>query len=108
MRQVVITGPAQRDVEHNRDWWAENRSAEQAARWYRAAYAAMRSLATTAERRPWAQEKQLRQLDVRQLAFGLGRRPSHRILFGIADERVIVYRVRALKQDRLDAGNLAS
>lgn len=95
MLSVVITGPAKRDVEEAREWWAENRTAEQAARWYLAAFATMELLATFSGRFPLARERSLQQRDVRQVTFGLGRRPSHRILYAVRGEHVVVYRVRS-------------
>lgn len=106
MLTVVITGPAKRDVEEARDWWAENRSAEQAARWYLKAVATMELLATTSHRNPFAREPRFKKLGVRQVAFGLGRRPSHRILYAVRDDRVVVYRVRSNWQDDLKVGDL--
>ncbi|MBX3425367.1 MAG: type II toxin-antitoxin system RelE/ParE family toxin [Pirellulales bacterium] len=90
----------------NHDWWAKHRSAEQAARWYVAAYEAMRSLAETAARNPLARERELRQLAVRQFSFGLSRRPTHRILYAVRGNDVVIYRVRAFRQDELSVGDL--
>jgi hypothetical protein len=61
----------------------------------------MFNLANTADRQPLASEPSLRFAGVRQLPFGLGNRPTHRVLFGIEDDRVVVYRVRAFAQDKL-------
>jgi hypothetical protein len=44
--------------------------------------------------------------DLRQLAFGLGRRPTHRIIFGIEDQTVTVLRVRHTSQRDLRAEDL--
>lgn len=106
MLTVVITGPAKRDMEDARDWWAENRTAEQAASWYLAAFATMELLATFSGRYPLARERSLQKRDIRQVAFGLGRRPTHRILYAVRGERVVVYRVRSGWQDDLTDAEL--
>lgn len=105
-RGVVITGPAEKDVLENHQWWSENRSAEQAVRWLEGIYAAMWRLAESADRQPLATEIVLAKAGIKQAAFGLGRRPSHRIFFGIKNEQVTVFRVRAFKQDAIGLADL--
>ncbi|MDZ4658204.1 MAG: hypothetical protein SH868_11560 [Bythopirellula sp.] len=43
-----------------------------------------------------------------QLLYGLGRRPTHRILFGIESETVIIFRVRHTSQDALTGEDLGT
>ncbi|MEM6654177.1 MAG: type II toxin-antitoxin system RelE/ParE family toxin [Planctomycetota bacterium] len=105
-RRVVITGPAKRDAFANHEWWAENRSAEQAIRWLKGIYAKMWSLADTAERHSRATEPSLRRNDIRQASFGLSSKPTHRILYRIEREVVVVYRVQAFAQDAIDWDDL--
>ena len=105
-RQVVITGPAERDALANHEWWAEHRSKEQSDRWLEGAYAAMVSLASKAERWPFAVEKDLREEGVRQFLFGIGRRKTHRIVFSIDGDRVVIFRVMGLRQDALGIDDL--
>jgi plasmid stabilization system protein ParE len=50
MARVIISGPAKRDIQAAHDWWAEHRSAEQAGRWYRGIFAAMKTLERSPER----------------------------------------------------------
>ncbi len=105
--EVRVTGPAKDDVWRNYRWWGENRSRDQAVRWFLGIDGVIAGLAETAERHPLATEPVLRQLGIRQASFGLGRRPSHRIVYLIDGDIVIVYRVRALKQDQIGPGDLA-
>ena len=44
--QVLFTEQARRDLIETCDWWSENRSAEQAERWYDGITAAIVSLAS--------------------------------------------------------------
>lgn len=104
--QVNVTGPAKDDIWQNYRWWGENRSQEQAVRWFLGIDQFIPTLANTADRYAFATEPALKQLGIRQASFGLGRRPSHRVLFGIVDKTVIVYRVRAFKQDAIGTDDL--
>lgn len=103
-----ITGPAQRDLRENHHWWSEHRSAEQADRWLIEIDKAIYSLREQPSRHAWATEPELRNVGLRQLPFGLGTRPSHRILYGIEKKKVIIYRVRAFKQDQIRVEDLTS
>ena len=96
---VEITGPAKRDMLSNHGWWSQNRSEEQADRWLVAIDVVIRGLADTANRHAFADETALRKAGIQQASFGMGRRPTHRILYRVEGAEVIVYRVRAFKQD---------
>jgi plasmid stabilization system protein ParE len=50
-----------------------------------------------------APERDLLSQGIRQLLFGLGRRVTHRFVFAIDDDAVIVLRVRHTSQDALSA-----
>ncbi|QDT00711.1 type II toxin-antitoxin system RelE/ParE family toxin [Adhaeretor mobilis] len=50
MFRVVVTEPAKDDLQAAHDWWAENRSAEQAARWYVGIHKAIKTLMRMPER----------------------------------------------------------
>lgn len=78
-----------------------DRSAEEAGRWYIGIDRFVTQLSKTAGRYSTATEIELREAGIRQAPFGIGRRPTHRILYGIDQDTVVVYRVRALKQDTL-------
>lgn len=104
--QVVITVPAERDAFANHEWWSEHRSREQANRWLQGVYEAMLSLASRPERCSFAVEKDLREEGVRQLLFGIGRRKTHRIVFSVHRDRVVIYRVMGLRQNALGVDDL--
>jgi plasmid stabilization system protein ParE len=99
--QVFLTDRAQRDLVQACTWWAENRSAEQAERWYDGIANAILSLASNPERCPLAPENEAFPYELRQLNYGLGRRPTHRAVFGIRPDRVLILRVRHLAQKPL-------
>jgi len=104
--QLRITGPAERDMRENHRWWSENRSSEQADRWLIGIDKIIYSLCETAEHHTLATETVLRKAGIRQVSFGLGHKPSHRIIYAINGQNVIIFRVRAFKQQDLDIGDL--
>jgi len=106
MHRVIITGPAKRDIQGAYDWWAENRSAAQAERWYVGIHAAIQSLRNMPERCLMAAETDLLAQGLRQLLFGMGRRATHRIIFTIDGNTVVVLRVRHTSQDALSLDEL--
>ena len=101
MYRVIITGPAKRDIQTAHDWWAEHRSAGQAGRWYLGIHKKIASLKQMPERCSFAMERDLLDQGIRQLLFGLGRRPTHRVVFMIDNNDVVVLRVRHTSQDGL-------
>ena len=106
MARVIITGPANRDLQEAYEWWAENRSAEQAKRWYIGIREAIRSLRNKPERCATAAENDLLPEGLRQLNFGLGRRATHRIIFTTEGNTVVVLRIRHASQDALSLGDV--
>lgn len=104
--QIRITDLAEEDAHTNYEWWAKHRSAEQAVRWLQGIYAAMFELATTANQHPYATEAELKLRKIRQASFGLGKRPSHRILYAVRDDLIVIYRIQAFKQNSLGVDDL--
>jgi plasmid stabilization system protein ParE len=106
MPRVIITGPAKRDIKNAHDWWKQNRSAEQANRWYQGVHAEIKTLRQSAERCALAAESDLLAQGIRQLLFGLGAHPTHRIVFTIEANTVVVLRVRHVSQDNLSSNDI--
>mgnify|MGYP002082899682 FL=1 len=107
MYRIVITGPASRDIQEAYDWWAENRSRDQATRWYLAIHNSIALLQEHPQRCSLAPEADLQASGVRQFLFGTGRRRTHRIVFGIDGNTVVIFRVRHTSQDALVFDDLA-
>jgi plasmid stabilization system protein ParE len=104
--RVLLTERARRDLETGCTWWAQNRSHEQARRWYNGFAAAIGSLKTSPEKHARAQESEALPYELRQLNYGVGRRPTHRAVFMIRADVVVVLRVRHLAQDHLSPNDL--
>ncbi|MDZ4850369.1 MAG: type II toxin-antitoxin system RelE/ParE family toxin [Pirellulaceae bacterium] len=101
MFRLTILPSAEVDIEWTFAWWGENRSMEQATRWYSEIFKAIQSLRDFPERCPIAPESDIYPSGVRALFFGIGPHPSHRILFTIVDSDVFILRIRHLAQNYL-------
>lgn len=106
MFSLNITEPAERDIRSAYEWWSQNRSAEQAERWYENIYHVIDTLRKMPLHCPHAPESKLHPSGLRQLLFGIGRRPTHRILFAVENDVVIVLRVRHTSQQDLSESDL--
>lgn len=100
--EILITSRAEQEAQANRDWWAINRSVEQASRWYDAFETSARSLAQMPSRCALAPEHGSFPYELRQLNFGIGSKPTHRILFTIRTSDVVILRVRHLLQAEIE------
>ncbi|REJ67483.1 MAG: type II toxin-antitoxin system RelE/ParE family toxin [Planctomycetota bacterium] len=100
---VVVMPRAEADLREIANWWATNRSSEQAGRWLDGILEAIGSLSENPDRRPRAREDRRHRYELRELHFGLGSRATHRVIFTIRPEKVVVLTVRHLAQDDWDA-----
>jgi plasmid stabilization system protein ParE len=100
--EVLITARAQWEAQTNHDWWAEHRSAEQAARWSQEFLDATASLGANPDRCSLAAENDRFPYEIRQLNFGLGAKPTHRLVYAIRPREVVVLRVRHLAQAAIE------
>lgn len=66
----------------------------------------VQELEVSADRLPYSQENDRFPLELRQLVFRVGAKPTHRMVFAIRDERVVVYAIRHLAQDDLKVGDV--
>ena len=89
-------------------WWSENRSAEQAFQWLEGFETALASLAHNPERCSIARESDNFDFVVRGLHFGLSSRATHRAVFEIRGDEIIVYSVRHLAQRDLMPNDIRS
>ena len=77
MPEVVLSEQASRDIDAAYTWWAENRSVEQASRWYLGIVQRLLVLEKSPELCPLAPEDRFLPYVLRQILFGLGSRPTH-------------------------------
>jgi plasmid stabilization system protein ParE len=103
--EVLLTNKAQAEIDQSHDWWAQNRSPEQANRWYVGFFQAMISLERNPARCPLAPESDHFPFELRELTYGLGAKPTHRAVFTIRDKLVLVLRIRHLAQRPIQPDN---
>ncbi len=101
MFAVILTSKAETDIETNVRWWSENRSRDQAERWYSEIAAKINTLEQMPLRCSTAPEGHRLNLPIKHLLFGLSSRPTHRVLFTIVNDQVIVLRVLHTSQDAI-------
>jgi plasmid stabilization system protein ParE len=95
---VRMTDRARQELEDAFNWWAMHRSSEQAARWYNGFLDRLSMLSTTADRCTSAREFEQFPYDLRELHYGVGRRATHRALFTIRPDAVLVVSIRHVAQ----------
>jgi plasmid stabilization system protein ParE len=100
--EVLITLRAEQEAQLIHDWWARHRSPEQAARWYDTFWNCLLSLEQQPERCALASENGRFPYELRQLNFGVAGKPTHRLVYTIRHDRVVVLRVRHLAQQEID------
>lgn len=101
-RHVAVTPRARAQICSAAVWWAENRSSIQAAQRLTRLELAISGLAENGDRQPLAAESDAFEFELRQLLFGLSGKRTHRVLFAIHDQRIVVYAVRHLAQRDID------
>ncbi len=92
--EIVVTRRAADNIEAAFNWWAENRSTEQAARWYNAFADKLADLAANPLRWPESPERPEFPYVIRDFYFGLGKRPTHRAIFTIRGQTIVLLAVR--------------
>jgi plasmid stabilization system protein ParE len=107
-RSVVITVQAEREMQSAFNWWTEHRSKRQADRWFSGLAKAIAELSENAEIYGESRESHQFAYQIRDLLFGLGRRPTHRAVFTIRDEEVVVLTIRHIAQRDISPDDIAS
>jgi len=97
--EIHISDAAKRDLINNVDWWSENRSADEAERWYVAILESIYSLEQMPERCPLAREAEALGIELHNLWFGLSGKHTHRTLFTISSTNVNVLRVLSTRRE---------
>jgi plasmid stabilization system protein ParE len=92
--RVVVADHAALELMTIAQWWSQNRSHEQAERWYNGFVDALNSLASNPERCAFARENGRFSLEIRQLNYSVSKRPTHRAVFTIQGDTVTVLAIR--------------
>ena len=99
--QIVVTRRAKQDIRNAVAWWGENRSKKQAEVWYQRIGTSIETLTQNPDRCPLALETDLNPNGLRELHVGVGTRTTHRIVFTIDGDAVVILRVRHVAQSDL-------
>lgn len=103
MTEVKLTEKAYQQLKQAAQWWADNHSHSQAVRWYEGFLRTLVTLEKNPERFPLARENATLPVEMRELHYGLGRRKTHRAIFAIRPDYVVVYAIRHLAQGDISA-----
>jgi plasmid stabilization system protein ParE len=103
---VVLTEQAARELEAAADWWAAHRSAKQAAQWYEGFSARIESLRHSHDGCQLSEEDPDFSYELRELHFGGGSRLTHRAIFTIVSDFVVVLTIRHAAQRELQPGDV--
>jgi plasmid stabilization system protein ParE len=106
--RVVITEQAESEMQSAFNWWAVHRSKSQADRWYAGLAKAIADLSENPEKHSQSRETDRFAYDIRDLLFGLGRRPTHRAVFAVRGTDVVVLTVRHVAQRDLLPDDVAN
>ncbi len=99
--RVVILPRAKRQLYESALWWADNRSSDQAIRWLAGFEEILSTLQDDPHRFALAPEDDAFSFAVRQLLYGLGQKKTHRAVFEVRNDQVLVHAIRHLAQDDL-------
>lgn len=95
--EVFLTDEATRQLDNAYNWYAAQ-SELVAANWYNGFLDALDSLANNPDKHGFARENDRLPFELRELLYGSGRRKTHRALFSIRPDRVVVYSIRHVAQ----------
>ena len=95
---VVILPEAEDMILRTARWWAKNRSATQAQQWFHGIYEAFDTLQQNPQRCALAREDSLFPIELRELHYGIGSQPTHRVIFTVRPESVVILTIRHTSQ----------
>jgi len=104
--ELQITERAASDVDEAMAWWASERSVAQAIRWYVGIRRAIREVAEDPRRYPFSAVDKAATTNLQEMHFGLGARPTHRVIFQVEENVVRVLAVRHAAQDEVPPSDL--
>ena len=105
---VTILPRAKSQLLAQAEWWATNRSVDQALRWLAGFEQVLESLSENPDRCSVARENDAFEAVIRELHYGLRNKFTHRAVFEIREDEVIVYAIRHLAQNDLTPNDLLS
>ncbi len=99
--QVAITSRAERQIERAYGWYQVRDSAS-AERWFSALLEIFDQVCRYPENYRLIDESGRFPAELRQATFEAGRKATHRCVFAVRPEGIVIYAVRHLAQDEID------
>jgi plasmid stabilization system protein ParE len=99
--RVVVTDRAAQELFDFAQWWSDHHSREQAERWHAGLITALASLAENPDRHAVSRENGRFSFVIRQLNYSVTGRSTHRAVFTVQADAVIVLTIRHLAQSDL-------
>ncbi len=97
---LVIMPEAHEGLLRNAQWWAKHHSVEQSERWYDGFVDALFQIPDHKHQHPLARENDAFPFELRALHYGVSSRPTHRALYTIRPDSIVVLTVLgAAEQD---------
>ena len=103
---VRTTTRAKRDMHRVYNWYRKNASQREADRWYNGIMRSLDQLKRDPDRFSVIHEDDEFGVEFREMLYGSGRRKTHRVIFAIRPDAVIVHAVRHFAQDDLTLDDL--
>lgn len=104
--RLVFTAQAFEELHEAADWWAANRNEHQAREWLEGCKSALALLTHNPEAHSKIRESAAFPVELRQKLYGLKSKPTHRAVFEIRGDEVIVHAVRHLAREDLTVDDL--
>lgn len=93
-QNVFLTYRAIQGIREAAGWWATHRNAGEAARWYEGIMSALRQLSDNPQGHPLADLDLESDDELREMLYGSGSRPTHRVFFAVRSNDIHVLAVR--------------
>ena len=103
---LVVMPEAHEGLLRNARWWAEHYSVKQAQRWYDGFSEAIEELPDRIYQYPLARENDAFPFELREMPYGVSSRPTHRALYTIRPDAVVVLSVRGAAEQDVTPNNL--
>lgn len=100
--RVRISDRAKVQLFEAAEWWANHRSLSEAADWLVGFESLIEGLGVDPDRHPLAPEAARYGTELRQIHYGLSRKKTHRAIFEVRANEVLIHAIRHLAQDDVD------
>lgn len=94
---VVLTRIAERQLDSVADWYAAQ-DLTLGENWFNGIHVSLASLSENPERFGFAHENDDFPCQLREMLYGIGRRKTHRVLFVIREDQVVIHQIRHVAQ----------